>query len=135
MMHGNKAARGVVLCFRCGSVQSHLCLSPIGAQTLKMPVPYPPPSVEGYTQTPTHHNLCWTLRAQITSLTSEDLVVPRLSARGCHDERWERLVCPHQQEVLDDQLVMTSLVPSIVDSSVALECHVCCPPPFPFLID
>ena len=34
-----------------GSVQfnSHLFLSPIGARTLKMPVPYPPPSVGAYT--------------------------------------------------------------------------------------
>jgi len=33
-------------------VQSHLFLSPIGARTLKMPVPYPPPNVESYTRTP-----------------------------------------------------------------------------------
>ena len=33
---------------------SHLFLSLIGARTLKMPVPYPPPSVGAYTQTPSH---------------------------------------------------------------------------------
>jgi len=38
---------------RFSSVQSHLFLSLIGARTLKMPVPYPPPNVEGYTQTRT----------------------------------------------------------------------------------
>jgi len=36
---------------------SHLFLSLIGAQTLKMPVPYPPPSVGAYTQTPSHQPL------------------------------------------------------------------------------
>ena len=39
------------------SVQSHLFLSPIGAWTLKMPVPYLPPNVEVYTQTPSHQPL------------------------------------------------------------------------------
>jgi len=34
------------------SVQSHLFLSPIGARTLKMPVPYLPPNVGVYTRTP-----------------------------------------------------------------------------------
>jgi hypothetical protein len=36
---------------------SHLFLSPIGARTLKMPVPYPPPSVGAYTRTPSHQPL------------------------------------------------------------------------------
>jgi len=42
-----------------GSVQfnSHLFLSPIGARTLQMPVPYPPPNVEAYTRTPSHQPL------------------------------------------------------------------------------
>jgi len=35
----------------------------------------------------------------------------------------------HQQEVTDGQLVTRSLVPGTVDSDVALECHLCCPPP------
>jgi len=37
----------------------------------------------------------------------------------------------HQQEVTDGQLVTMSLVPGTVDSDVALECHLCCPPPLP----
>jgi len=40
--------------FWFSSVQSHLFLSPIGARTLKMPVPYSPPSVGVYTRTPSH---------------------------------------------------------------------------------
>jgi len=41
-------------CWTISSVQSHLFLSPIGAQTLKMPVPYSPPIVGAYTRTPSH---------------------------------------------------------------------------------
>jgi len=39
----------------------------------------------------------------------------------------------HQQDLTGGQLqvVMMSLVPSTVDSDVALECHLCCPPPLP----
>ena len=37
----------------------------------------------------------------------------------------------HQQEVTDGQLVTMSPVPSTVDSDVASECHLCCPPPLP----
>jgi len=40
-------------------------------------------------------------------------------------------VSRHQQEVTDGQLVMMSLVPGTVDSDVASECHLCCPPPLP----
>jgi len=40
-------------------------------------------------------------------------------------------VSRHQQEVTDGQLVTTSLVPGTVDSDVASECHLCCPPPLP----
>jgi len=66
------------------SVKSHLFLSPIGARTLKMPVPYPPPNVEAYTQTPSHnHPACSAVGAQIISLRSDDLVVPKLPACGC----------------------------------------------------
>jgi len=36
---------------------SHLFLSPIWARTLKMPIPYPPPSVGAYTRTPSHQPL------------------------------------------------------------------------------
>jgi len=39
------------------SVQSHLFLSLIKAQTLKMPVPYSPPSVGVYTRTPSQQPL------------------------------------------------------------------------------
>jgi len=37
----------------------------------------------------------------------------------------------HQQEVTDGHLVTMSLVPGTVDSYVALECHLYCPPPLP----
>jgi len=40
-------------------------------------------------------------------------------------------VSRHQQEVTDGQLVTMSLVLSTVDSDVASECHLCCPPPLP----
>jgi len=44
---------------RSFSVQfnSHLFLSPIGARTLKMPVPYSPPNAVAYTRTPSHQPL------------------------------------------------------------------------------
>ena len=50
------SCRSVLIYFRFSSVQfnSHLFLSPIGARTLKMPVPYSPPSVGAYTRTPSH---------------------------------------------------------------------------------
>ena len=49
----------VVLKPHSSSVQfnSHLFLSPIGARTLKMPVPYLPPNVGAYTRTPSHQPL------------------------------------------------------------------------------
>ena len=70
---------------RCSSVQSHLFSSPNGALTLKMPVPYPgpPPNLEGCTRTPSHNHFCSAVWAQITSLRSDDLVVPKLPACGC----------------------------------------------------
>jgi len=37
----------------------------------------------------------------------------------------------HQQEVTGGQLVMTSFVPVTVDSDVASQCHLSCPPPLP----
>jgi len=37
----------------------------------------------------------------------------------------------HQQEVTEGRLVTMSLVPGTVDSDVALECQLCCPPPLP----
>jgi len=45
--------------FEFSSVQFNLTyfLSPIGARTLKMPVPYPPPSVGAYTRTPSYQPL------------------------------------------------------------------------------
>ena len=74
------------------SVQSHLFSSPIGAWTLKMPVPYSPPNVRAYTRTPYHNHSCSAVGAQITSLRSDDLVVPKLPACEC-EWRW-RLVSP-----------------------------------------
>jgi len=78
------------LCF-C-SLQSHLFLSPIGARTLKMPVPYLPPNVGVYTRTPSHNHPCSAVGTQIIFLRSEDLVVPKLSACGC--EWWWIFVSP-----------------------------------------
>ena len=43
-----------------------------------MPVPYSPPSVESYTQTPSHDHSYSAVGAQITSLKLGDLVVPKL---------------------------------------------------------
>ena len=63
------------------SVQSHLLLSPIGARTLKVSVPYLPPSVGSYTRTPSQS--CSAVGEQLTSLRSSDLVVPKLPACGC----------------------------------------------------
>jgi len=45
-----------------------------------MPVPYLPPSVGSYTRTPSHNHSCSAVGAQIISLTSDDLVVPKLPA-------------------------------------------------------
>ena len=70
-----------VLFFTLCSVQfnSHVFLSQIGARTVEMPVPYPPPNVGAYTQTPSHQPLTfgrkgtdhlpevgWSRRAQTT---------------------------------------------------------------------
>jgi len=74
------------------SGQSHLFLSPIGAQNLKTPVPYSPPNVEGYTRTPSHNHQCSAVGAQIISLRSDDLVVPKLLA--CRFKWCWRLVSP-----------------------------------------
>jgi len=65
------------------SVQSHLFLSLIGARTLKMPVPYSPPHVGVYTRTPSHNHTSLDVGAQIISLRSDDLVVPKLPACRC----------------------------------------------------
>jgi len=46
-----------VVQFSSVQFNSHLFLSPIWAWTLKMPVPYPPPSVGAYTRTPSHQPL------------------------------------------------------------------------------
>jgi len=50
-----------------------------------MPVPYSPPNVGAYTWTPSHshYDSCSAVEAQITSLRSDDLVVPKLPACGC----------------------------------------------------
>jgi len=37
----------------------------------------------------------------------------------------------HQQKMTGGQLVTMSLVPGTVNSNVALECYLCCPPPLP----
>jgi len=73
----------VYFALQFSSVQSHLFLSPIGARTLNMPVPYSPPSVGVYTRTPSHNHPCSAVGAQIISLRSHDLVVPKLPACGC----------------------------------------------------
>jgi len=65
------------------SIQSHLFPSPIGARTLKVPVPYSSPNVESYTWTPSHNHSCSDVGAQITSLRSDDLVGPKPPACGC----------------------------------------------------
>jgi len=65
------------------SVQSHLFLSPIGAWTLKMPVPYSPSNVETYTRTPSHNHPCSAVGTQNISLRSDDLVMPKLPGCGC----------------------------------------------------
>ena len=58
-------------------------LSPIGARTLQMPVPYLPPNVGVYPRTPSHNHSCSAVGAQIISPKLGDLVVPRLPACGC----------------------------------------------------
>ena len=61
---------------------------------------------------------------------SDDLVVPKLPACGC--EWWWRLVSPSTGgdwwATCHDE---SSTVPGTVDSNVASECHLCCPPPLP----
>jgi len=59
---------------------SHLFWSPIGARTLKMPVPYPPPSVGAYTRTPSHQPLLFGRKCtdHLPYSRSDDLVVPRV---------------------------------------------------------
>jgi len=47
------AAEGTGTLFSSVQLNSHLFLSPIGARTLKMPVPYSPPNVGAYTRTGT----------------------------------------------------------------------------------
>jgi len=46
-----------IVSFSSVQFNSHLFLSPIGARTLKMPVPYPPPNVGAYIRTPSHQPL------------------------------------------------------------------------------
>ena len=94
--------------------------SPIGTRTLKVPVPYPPPNVEGYTRTPSHKHSCSAVGAQITSLgrmisSCSNYLLADVSDGG----DWSL----HQQEVTDGQLVTISLVPGTVDSDVSSECH------------
>jgi len=48
--------------------------------------------VEAYTRTPSHNHTCSAAGAQIISLRSDDLVVPKLPA--CRCEWWWRLVSP-----------------------------------------
>ena len=110
--------------FQFSSVQSHLFLSPIGARTLKMPVPYTPPSVGAYTRTPSHNHPCW--EWQIISLRSDDLAQTTcmwmwVMMKTCLaiNRRW--LVGNLSRWVL----------PGTVDSNVVSECHLCCPPPLP----
>jgi len=64
------------------SVQSHLFSSPIGAQTLKMPVPHPPPNVRAYTRTPSHNHTRSAVGAQIISLRSANLFISTSAGHG-----------------------------------------------------
>jgi len=59
-----------------------------------MPVPYSLPSVEVYTRTPSHNHPSSDLGAQITSLRSHNLVVPRPKQHAFGCEWWWRLVSP-----------------------------------------
>jgi len=52
-------------------------LKPLRLPRAQMPVPYSPPSVGAYTRTPSHNHYCSAIGAQIISLRSDDLVVPR----------------------------------------------------------
>ena len=71
---------------------------------------------------------CLAVRAQIISLRSDDLIVPKLPRADVSDGQD---VSRHQQEVTEGQLVTMSLVSGTVDSDVVSECHLCCPPPLP----
>jgi len=91
-----------------------------------MPVPYPPPIVEVYTQTPSHKHPCSAVGAQIISLRLNDLVVPKLPACGC--EWWRRLVSPSTggdwwATCHDESCARYSRL------QCASECHLCCPSP------
>jgi len=60
-------------------------LKPLRLPRAQMPVPYSPPNVGAYTRTPSHNHYdsCSAVGAQITSLRSDDLVMPKLPACGC----------------------------------------------------
>jgi len=95
----------------------------------QMPVPYPTPNVECYTWTPSHHHLCLSAGAQITSLRMTSSCPDYLHA-GVSDYLHAGVidagdVSLHKQEMTDAQLVTVGTV----DSHVASECHLCCPPP------
>ena len=110
-------------------VQSHLFLSLIGARTLKMPIPYPPPNVGAYTRTFHNHPPVFGQEGHRSSPSGRLISsCPNYLHADVNDgEDLSR----HQQEVTGGQLVTMSLVPGAVDSDVTLECHLCCPPPLP----
>jgi len=107
------------------SVQFCLFLSPIGARTLKMPVPYSPPNVGAYTRTPSHQPLLFGRKGTDHLPRMISSCPNYLHADVSDGEDLSR----HQQEVNSRQLVTMSLVPGTVDYDVASECHLCCPPP------
>jgi len=58
-----------------------------------MPVPYSPPNVGAYTRTPSHQPLVFSRRGT-DHLSSDDLLMPKLSWPACRCEWWWRLVSP-----------------------------------------
>jgi len=78
----------------------------------QMPVPYPTPNVECYTWTPSHHHLCLSAGAQITSLRMTSSCPDYLHA-GVSDYLHAGVidagdVSLHKQEMTDAQLVTVS---------------------------
>ena len=93
-----------------------------------MPVPYSPSNVESYTWTPSHNHPCSAVGDRISPLGRMISSCPNYLYADVSDDKD---VSCHQQEVTDGQLVTMSLVSSTVDSTVASECRLCCPPPLP----
>jgi len=80
------------VCFGRNSVWTLACcewlaaapgLKPLRLPRAQMPVPISPSNVGVYARTPSHNHPCSAVGAQIISLRSDDLVVPKLPARRC----------------------------------------------------